>query len=344
MEHPIHSHEVALAAALVGGGLVVAAVLRVALGWVARRAGHGAVGSVGAVATLLRGLLPPSLVVLGLWLGEVQLPLQPHVRQTVDRILLGALLLIVTLVLAGLGVRATRAFAQRRSGVAPSTSIFANVVRVAVLVVGILVVLETIGVSIAPLLTALGVGGIAVALALQDTLSNLFAGIHLLASKKIEPGDYIMLSSGEEGYVVDVNWRNTSIRALADNMVLVPNAQLSSAVVTNFHQPVQPMSVVVQVGVSYDSDLEHVERVTIEVAREVMREVDGGVIDYEPGVRFHTFAESSINFSVLLRAKEYTNQYILKHEFVKRLHRRYRAEGIEIPFPIRTIITQAADD
>ena len=165
---------------------------------------------------------------------------------------------------------------------------------------GFLVVLQTLGVSIAPLLTALGVGGLAVALALQDTLANLFAGVHILASKTVQPGDYIRLSSGEEGYVVDINWRNTAVRQLSNNLVIIPNAQLAGTNMTNFTRPEQQMSILVQVGVGYDSDLDHVERVTIEVVAEVMTEINGGVPDHEPAVRFHTFGDSSIGFTVIL--------------------------------------------
>ncbi|HEY2078359.1 MAG TPA: hypothetical protein VGH53_18685 [Streptosporangiaceae bacterium] len=87
------------------------------------------------------------------------------------------------------------------------------------------------------------------------------------------------------------------------------------------------------VGVAYDSDLDHVELVTCEVAREVMRTVEGGVPTHEPVVRFHAFGNSSIDFSVMLRTSEVTLQYVIVHEFIKRLHRRYREEGIEIPYP-----------
>ena len=97
------------------------------------------------------------------------------------------------------------------------------------------------------------------------------------------------------------------------------------------------MAVLVQVGVHYDSDLEKVEKVTIEVAKEVMREVKGGVPEFEPFIRYHTFGDFSINFTVILRAKEYTDQYLVKHEFIKRLHKRYKEEGIVIPYPIRAI-------
>ncbi len=125
------------------------------------------------------------------------------------------------------------------------------------------------------MLTALGVGGLAVALALQDTLANLFAGIHILASKTVQPGDYIRLSSGEEGYVEDINWRQTTVRALSNNLVVIPNGQLAKTNMTNFMRPEQQLTILVQVGVAYDSDLEHVERVTTEVVAEVMTEITG---------------------------------------------------------------------
>jgi len=176
-----------------------------------------------------------------------------------------------------------------------------------------------------------------VALALQRPLGDFFAGIHLILSKQIRIGDYIKLETGEEGYVVDITWRNTTIRQLPNNLVIIPNSRLASLMIINYYQPEKELSVLLNIGVSYSSDLEKVERVTIEVAKEVMKEVPGGVPEFEPFIRYHTFGDFSINFSVILRAKEYTDQFLIKHEFIKRLHRRYRREGIEIPFPIRVV-------
>ena len=213
--------------------------------------------------------------------------------------------------------------------------------QIAVFVVGGLIVVQTVGISITPLLTALGVGGIAVALALQDTLSNLFSGLHILASRQVKIGDYIKLSTGEEGYVADISWRNTSIRALSNNMYVVPNLVMASSIITNYDQPQREMAVLVNVGVGYESDLKKVERVTVEVGREVMKEVAGGVPEFEPFIRYNTFGDFAIGFTVILRGKEFVDQYMIKHEFVKRLHERYNQEGIVIPFPIRTIQMQA---
>jgi small-conductance mechanosensitive channel len=210
---------------------------------------------------------------------------------------------------------------------------------------GIILILQNLGVEITPLITALGIGGLAVALALQDTLGNLFAGIQIILSKQVRTNDYVRLSSGEEGWVTDVKGRNTTIHTFPDgNLVAVPNSLLASSIVKNFSMPRQALWVSIDVGVSYDSDLQHVERVTLEVARDVVGEVDGGVPGEEPVVRYHTFGDSSINFEVRIMVREFTSQPPVRHEFIKRLHRRFNEEGIEIPFPIRTVYMKGAGE
>jgi len=95
--------------------------------------------------------------------------------------------------------------------------------------------------------------------------------------------------------------------------------------------------VLIDAGVSYNSDLEHVEKVVKEVGTEIIKKNEGGVKEFEPLVRFHTFGDSSIDFTVILRVTEFVNQYLVKHEFVKALHKRFNEEGIEIPFPQRVV-------
>ncbi len=93
----------------------------------------------------------------------------------------------------------------------------------------------------------------------------------------------------------------------------------------------------VQVGVHYESDLEHVEKVTMEVGKEIMNTVTGGCPDFDPFTRYHTFSDFSINFTVILRCKEFVDNYLIKHEFIKALHKRYAKEGINIPYPIKAV-------
>jgi len=289
------------------------------------------------VIRAVAGLVVPSFVVLGLYVAMQVAPLPANVAKVLDSVIVVLLIILVSVLVARLAGGVIEHYGYQIRKDVPTASIFRNVTKIVIFVIGTLIILQTLGISITPMLTALGVGGLAVALALQDTLSNFFAGIHILLAKKIKVGDYVKLDSGEEGYVVDVTWRNTSIRALPNNIIVVPNAKLAQSILINYNLPQQEMAVLVQVGVAYDSDLEHVERVTVEVAREVMRDVAGGMPEFDPFIRYHTFADFSINFTVILRTNEFVNQYLIKHEFIKRLHRRYQQEGIEIPFPIRTV-------
>ena len=110
-------------------------------------------------------------------------------------------------------------------------------------------------------------------------------------SRKIRPGDYVQIENGAQGYIRDINFRHTTIRELANNLVVVPNAKMASAVNRNYSLPEQEVAVLVDVCVSYANDLTHVERQTLDVARETLREVSGGVAEFEPEVRYHTFAD-----------------------------------------------------
>jgi small-conductance mechanosensitive channel len=225
-----------------------------------------------------------------------------------------------------------------------STSIFTNLTRSLIFVVGVLVILQSLDISVTPILTALGVGGLAVALALQDTLANLFAGLQILASHQIRPGDFVRLETGDEGYIADISWRNTAIRTLPNNMIIVPNSKMASSIVTNCHRPGKELSVSLMVGVSYDSDLRKVERITTEVAKDVLEEVEGGIPEFDPAIRYQTLGESSITFKVIMRGREFRDQFLLKHELIKRLHEKYREEGIEMPTSVSMLYLQGSKD
>ncbi len=264
-----------------------------------------------------------------------ELHLKHKYAVAINKIIIILVIISVTIVVARISVGFIR-FSLKRVGY-PSTTLFTNISYILVLVIGVLVALAALNISITPILTALGVGGLAAALALQDTLSNLFAGIQIIASKKIKPGDYVKLDSGGEGYITDINWGNTTIKTLPNTAVIVPNNKLSSTVLTNFSRPVEELSVIVPIGVSYTSDLAKVERVTLEVASTILKEVPGGNGEFQSLVRFTRLSEYSVNFNVILSVRHYTDQYLVIHEFIKRLYERFAAEGIEIPFPTRTL-------
>ena len=223
-----------------------------------------------------------------------------------------------------------------------------TIFRVAIYASGILIVLDYFDISIAPIMAAMGVGGMAVAFGVRETLENIFSGLQLIVSKQLRVNDYIKLSTGDEGRVTDINWRYITVMPPNEgSVVVIPNKVIANAVTSNFSQPRDDIVVVVPIGVSYDSDLDLVERVTVEVARELQVKIDGYEPHFDsegvdrnklaPVVRYQAFNDSSIDFNAVMHVQTFTNQYLLKHEFIKEITKRYREEGINIPFPIRTL-------
>jgi len=278
-----------------------------------------------------------SLLIALDYIVSTLLHLPPLKTSLLEKLIFIAGLLSATLFSVNITVGIVEVYARKYRGAFPAASILKNVVKATVLTIGLLILLDALGISITPLVTALGIGGLAVALAIQDSLSNFFAGLHIVASGEVKIGDYVRLESGEEGMITDINWRTTTIKTILDTLIVIPNSKLASSMLVNYHRPARPYLVAVQVGVSYKSDLDKVEKVTIEVAKEVLREVPGGDPYFEPYLRYTGFGESSVNFKVYLRVQGYPLHIPVIHEFVKRLHKRYTEEGIEIPYPTRTV-------
>ena len=207
------------------------------------------------------------------------------------------------------------------------------------IVVIILIILVLLGAPVSVILLTIFGSSIGLGLAFKEPLSNLFSGVQLTASSRLHPGDYVRLPSGLEGYVVDIEWDVTTIRQFENSLLIVPNSVIIRAEIVNYHLPEAEVHVLANVGVSYDSDLEAVERITIEVATDVMRDVSGGVPTSSPYIRYKQFSDFSINFTVYMRGQEHFDRHLIRHEFIKRLHKRYNDEGITIPYPIRTLET-----
>jgi small-conductance mechanosensitive channel len=201
--------------------------------------------------------------------------------------------------------------------------------------VGIALALQGLGYSITKLWTALGIGSVAVALALQDTLSNTFAGFYIMLDQPVRVGDYVKLDSGEEGRVQRIGWRSTWLQALPNNLVVVPNSKLARASVTNYSLPDPSLNIAVQAAASYSSDPRRVCAVLEEVAREAAAELPGLLPDFPPTVAFSGFGDAGLNFALNCRVREFTAQHAVQNELRYRICERFRREGIEFPPAMR---------
>ena len=277
------------------------------------------------------------LVAMGLKVFFDAVPLSPKAAKYAMALLIMLFIFAGYIFLDKILIEGLSKYSKKVRFIATSAGALKSLIRIVILGLVVLIILDRLDITITPFLASMGIGGLVIALALQDTLSNFFAGLHIFGTRPISVGNYIKLESGEQGYVSQIGWRNTRIRMLPNNTIIIPNSRVVNSQIINYYRPQKETAALVQVGVSYDSDLDHVEKVTVEVAGEVLRDTPGGVKEFEPFIRYHTFDDSSINFTVILRVKEYVDKYLVTHEFIKRLHKRYKQEDIEIPFPIRTL-------
>jgi small-conductance mechanosensitive channel len=202
---------------ILGGLLIGLFVDKFVLGRLKKAAGRTKWNGDEIIIAALGGMPILWLTMLGVYAALQSLPPGTPLLTLVKNALLVFAVLSVTIFVAKVAAGLVGLYARRLEGTLPATSLFTNLTKLLVFLIGALIILQTLNISITPILTALGVGGLAVALALQDTLSNLFSGLQIIASRQVRPGDYVKLESGEEGYVTDITWRNTAIRALPNN-------------------------------------------------------------------------------------------------------------------------------
>jgi small-conductance mechanosensitive channel len=285
----------------------------------------------------LKPHLPLWFLALGLVIGVRRAPVPPSAFAWIDRGVAAVVILSASLALASFLVHLIRSRSAPGLGLLSTNTLIENTIRVAIVGLGILAILGEMGVAITPLLTALGVGSLALALALQPTLTNLFAGFHITLARLIRVGDYVELDNGQRGYVVDINWRSTLIRELADNTIVLPNSRLAEMIVKNYSLPGEEHGVTVNVTVAYGADLERAQEVAMQAAREVQRATPGAVADAEPSAQYAAFQDSGVQLGVFLRVQTVRDRVRVSHEFIQLVHRRFREAGIEIPLPQRVV-------
>jgi len=326
--------------------LVALVVRRVALGGV-RRWTHGE-GLLGAGGELLRGASLWWCLVVGLYAAnEVALEfrlLPPRWYEQLRVALEAAVIISITITLAAVGSRVIGRAGERRAMGVAVTGLAQTATRITVFVVGLLVLLSALGIQIVPILTALGVGGLAVALALQDSLANLFAGVHLLADRPIRVGDFVKVGDSVEGFVIDIGWRSTRIRSLANNVLVLPNQTVAKATIVNYELPEPRMGAGLRISVDRSADPAHVEEVLLDEATRAAGHIPGLLGDPAPGVSLIPgFGEFSLDFTVGYHVATFVDQYKVEHELRKRLFDRLRKESIGAPVrPLQITAATAA--
>jgi small-conductance mechanosensitive channel len=314
------------------------AVRRLILGYLVRWAARTQTSFDDKIVDLISSALRPLLILAVVAVTLNSVPIPAYILALCNRILtLGTIAVAFYYVYQAVLIGSTAWLARttaRQTLLEPARFF----IRIVFAGLAVTILLDNLGVSLTAVWTTLGVGSVAIALALQDTLSNFFAGVYLRLDRPVRPGDFVKLDSGEEGVVASLGWRSTRIQTLPNNVVVVPNAKLASAIVTNYSMPDPAMSLLVPISVSYDSDPDQVERILIEEATVAANEVEGLLPVPVPFVRFIPgFGDSALNFTLICRVQTFVDQYLAQHELRKRILARFRREAISIPFPQRDI-------
>ena len=251
--------------------------------------------------------------------------------------LLGLIVVSFTMAVARVTIFILSTYFAKRGQ--PVTTLTVTLVRIVWAIPGVLLVMNLLGISVAPILTALGVGGLAVALGLRDTLANLFAGFYVIIAGQFDQGDFVRLSTGEEGYVADIRWRMTSLRTLSNHLVLIPNSKISEAIVTNFSKPDRLMAITLPVRVAHGSDIDKVEQILLECAAEVQAINPDLLTTPAPSVSFAGgFIEHGLEMMLVVTVPEYQKQYKVLDQLRRAILRRFRAEAVEFAVPLRRVV------
>ena len=290
-------------------------------------------------AALIRSALKPLLLLAGLAIAVNSLPGVPaHILKLCNRIFTLGMIVVALYVAYSAAMLVSRTWLRASSARAELAEPAGFFIRVLFAGLGVMLLLDNLGVSLTAVWTSLGIGSIAVALALQDTLSNFFAGVYLRLDRPVRMGDYIRIEGKEEGCVDHLGWRSTWIKTRDNTVVVVPNAKLSSSVVTNYSMPGPQLQCMVRFSVGYDADLEQVQAIVVEEAKAMAGKLPGLLADPAPYVELIPgFGAYALNLQLNFTVANYEDQFPAQHELRKRILARFRREGIAIPLPQRDV-------
>jgi Small-conductance mechanosensitive channel len=198
----------------------------------------------------------------------------------------------------------------------------------------ILMALTQLGVEITPLLASLGIAGIAVALAAQELLSNVFGAFAILTDKPYKVGDRIELSTGEYGDVTDIGLRSTRLLTLDNKVIIIPNADISKSRISNYSEPDPRLRYTVKVRVAYHSDVARASA----LLKKIATDIEGVLKDPAPIVYIDSLGEYSVNLVMLVWGQNFRKNWDIPDKIYQQALKLFAGEGIEIPYPVTSVI------
>jgi len=205
--------------------------------------------------------------------------------------------------------------------------------RIVIMLLGLLFILQVWGIQIGPLLASLGIAGIAIAFALQNTLGNIFGGISLIIDKTVKKGDIVKLDSGESGMVYDVGIRSTKIKTWDNELITIPNGKLADSKVHNVSQPDPSIRINIELGVEYGSNPEKVKKLIIDTVKKIKDVMK----DPGPVVWFLEMGDFALKFRLMFWVDDLSKKWPTHQEAMTNIYKALNKAKIGIPFPTRTL-------
>ncbi|MHC1604613.1 MAG: mechanosensitive ion channel family protein [Candidatus Methanofastidiosia archaeon] len=208
-----------------------------------------------------------------------------------------------------------------------------RMIKILIYIFALIVILDMWGVKVAPLLAGMGIAGLAVGFAVQDSLKDMISGVNLMLDKAYKVGDKVKIDTGETGIIYDISLRSTRIRTYDNNVIIIPNSKMASSKIINYAQPRSRERGQIPFGVIYGSNVEK----TRKAALEALKSVEGILEDPPPAVEFLELADSSLNFRALFWVESFEVKWGVERAVVQKIYEKLNEEGIEIAFPTRTL-------
>jgi small-conductance mechanosensitive channel len=304
---------------VVGGfavGLIVYALLLRPLRRMTLRRGWSSLSS---VTRIIGGLIILWGGLAGAYLSLDHFTLSQRSQTFIERSLSALFVLSLAWLAARLSAVWVSSLGRRSDHRLFSVSLYATIVQAVVLIIGLITVLSSLGIAITPILTTLGLGGLAIALALNDTLSNLFSGVQIVAARQIRLGDYVKFDFAE-GTVTDIQWHNTTIRDLQNNLVVIPNAKVNTAPFTNFSLGVSDLIVPVNALVPWKGSAELLEGIARQAASEAVADASGKPQSEQCTAAISAINETNVQITANLYVGHVDNRSRCITGYLSRLH------------------------
>ena len=269
--------------------------------------------------------------IIGCYIFAHNIFVKPEVINFIDNGILIIFIISFTLVLMRICVDFTNFYSQKAGVLDSSVTLLENCIQIFICFIGLLIIIQTLGIAIWPLLTALGVGGVTIALAVRDSVASLFVGINILISSGLKPGHYIKLETGDEGYVEDIKWRYTTIKTITDVLIIIPNSKLSNIVIKNYSLPKKEMAAVASIKISNTNDFSQVEKIIYGVSVKLINEFTGCCKDAEPKIQFENIGYLGTEVKIFIKIAEFSCRYKVKNELLKNLKMEFDKEKIKLP-------------